>query len=528
VSTRCPERTVRLAWRVMRRAVPAAAALLAGPTVLAFWSGGYFTQPRLIAGIVAWALVFALAVAGPVPLPRTLPGRLAVGGLVLITAWSALSITWAPLRGPAVESVERLLLYLAAVLVAIGVFRIPRLQRAVEPALAAGSLIVIGYGLTGRLAPGLITLARSKSSGGQRLEQPITYWNSEGALAGMGLVLCAHLAADRSRPLAVRCLAAAATAPLGAGVYLSYSRGAIAVAVVGLAILVALTRSRGQLEAAAVALVAGAGAALAASLLPGVASLSGSLGARERDGAVMAVVLVALAAGAAALTAWRASARGTMPARDVLGGARRFTTVAIVALAAIGLVIGGLQERRGANENGGANATRLTSAYSNRYDYWQVGVREFRRHPLEGAGAASFRVAWLRERPIRESVLEVHSLPIEMAAELGIVGLLGLVLMVTGVALAASRALRSRGAIAAGWCAALLVWLLQASIDWHWQIPAVTLPALILAGALIARSEAPPEAAVVDRARARARARAGDGTPAAADPAERRAAVPAS
>ncbi len=508
----------------MRRAVPAAAAacLLAGPTVLAFWSGGYFTDPRLIAAMLAWACVFALAVAGPAPLPRMLPGRLALGGLGLIIAWSALSITWAPLRGPAVESVERLLLYAGAVLAAIGIFRIPRLRRAVEPALAAGTLVVIGYGLAGRLAPGLVTLARSKSSGG-RLEQPITYWNSEGALAGMGLVLCAHLAADRSRPLAVRCLAAAATAPLGAGVYLSYSRGAIAVAVVGLAILVALTRSRGQLEAAAVALVAGAGAAVAASLLPGVASLTGSLGARERDGAVMAVVLVALAAGAAALTAWRASAQRAAPAREVLGGARRFTTVAIVALAAIGIVIGGLQERRGANENGGANATRLTSAYSHRYDYWQIGVREFRRHPLDGAGAASFRVAWLRERPIRESVLEVHSLPIEMAAELGIVGLLGLVLMVTGVALAASRALRSRGAIAAGWCAALLVWLLQASIDWHWQIPAVTLPALILAGALIALSEAPPEVAVEP-----SRAGASEATPAAPDPAERRGAVPAS
>jgi hypothetical protein len=120
-------------------------------------------------------------------------------------------------------------------------------------------------------------------------------------------------------------------------------------------------------------------------------------------------------------------------------------------------------------------------------------------------------------------VLEVHSLPLEMAAELGIVGLLGFVLTVTGVALAAGRALRRRQAIAAGWCAALLVWLLQASIDWHWQVPAVTLPALILAGALIALSEAPPEVLVEP-----SRAGAGTATPALPDPAERRGAVPAS
>ena len=63
--------------------------------------------------------------------------------------------------------------------------------------------MVIGYGLAGRLLPGLIELDRSRSAGG-RLEQPITYWNAEGALAALGLVLCARLAGDRTRPPAVR------------------------------------------------------------------------------------------------------------------------------------------------------------------------------------------------------------------------------------------------------------------------------------------------------------------------------------
>ena len=57
----------------------AAASLLAAPTVLAFFSGGYFTEPRLIAAIVVWALVLALALTGPVPLPRGRAGRLALG-----------------------------------------------------------------------------------------------------------------------------------------------------------------------------------------------------------------------------------------------------------------------------------------------------------------------------------------------------------------------------------------------------------------------------------------------------------------
>src|SRR5919202_2819167 len=173
----------------MRRAVPAAAAacLLIAPTALAFWSGGYHSEPRLVAALVVWALVLALAATGPAPLPRTLPGALAVGGLAAIAVWSAISLLWAPLGGPANESVQRLVLYLGALLLAIGALRSRPALRAVEPALSAGGTGVIGYGLAGRLLPGVVHLARSRSAGG-RLEQPITYWNAEGALAAGGLI----------------------------------------------------------------------------------------------------------------------------------------------------------------------------------------------------------------------------------------------------------------------------------------------------------------------------------------------------
>src|SRR5919108_2838683 len=115
----------------MRRAVlfAAAACLLIVPTVLAFFSGGYFSEPRLVAAIVVWALVLVLALTGPAPLPRTLPGALAVGGLAAITVWSAISIAWAPLGGPAIQSVQRLVLYVGALLLAIGVLRTRRALR---------------------------------------------------------------------------------------------------------------------------------------------------------------------------------------------------------------------------------------------------------------------------------------------------------------------------------------------------------------------------------------------------------------
>ena len=59
----------------------------------------------------------------------------------------------------------------------------------------------------------------------------------------------------------MRVAAAAACAPLGMGVYLSYSRGALAVTVLGLIVLLAAAPTWPQLRAAVTGLVAGATAA---------------------------------------------------------------------------------------------------------------------------------------------------------------------------------------------------------------------------------------------------------------------------
>jgi O-Antigen ligase len=467
----------------------AAVCLLSAPTVLAFFSGGYFAEPRLIAALVVWSLVLALALSGDTPVPRGLPGRLALGGLAALTAWTGLSIAWAPLGGPAVESLQRLVLYAGALMLAIGAFRSPAAIRAVEPALVAGAVIVIGYGLAGRLLPGLLDLDRSRSAGG-RLEQPLTYWNAEGALAAIGLVLAAHLAADRSRSLAVRTLAGAAAVPLGAGVYLSFSRGAIAAAAVGLLLLAALAPTAAQLRAAAVALGAGAAAATVTGLVPAVASLEGS--ERSRDGALVLVALVAIAALAGLVThrLARRTPEGDGAAPSWLRHARPAAAAAVAAVAC-GLVIGGLGEKPSRAElSAGAEFQRLTTVSSNRYEYWRVGLDAFSGAPLAGVGAGGFRVEWLRERVLPEAVRDAHSIEVELAGELGLVGLLAFAVLVAGVVLAARGALPGQAELAAGWCAAIVVWLLHASIDWDWQMPAVSLPAIVLAGALVALSDA--------------------------------------
>jgi hypothetical protein len=469
------------------------ATLLAGPTLLAFYAGGYFDGPRATAAAIAWALVLLLALAGPVPLPSSRSGRVALAALAALAAWSAVSIAWAPLVGPALDSVQRILLYTAVMLAAVAVLRDPRAVRAVEPVLALGALVAIGYGLAGRLLPGVIDLLSDQSYGaGGRLEQPITYWNAEGLLAGVGLLLSVRIAGDRSRPAAMRAVAVAACAPLGAAVYLSYSRGALAVTAVGLVVLLAVAPTWPQLRAAATGVLAGAVAAACSSAFPGVASLTGSSSEQQRDGAIMLTLLVAIMLIAALLAGWAGRAERSGKARlGWLPYARRLPAVAVAAaaLCAAGLVAGGLGENNGQREPAASTASRFTTVGSVRHEYWRVGLLAFSRHPVQGLGAGGFRVFWRMERRVPHAVTEVHSLPLEMAVELGLPGLLIFFAFIGGVGAAGRRALRQGAPLAPAAAAVCTAWLLHATIDWDWQLPAVTLPVLILAAGLLAASE---------------------------------------
>jgi O-antigen ligase len=289
-------------------------------------------------------------------------------------------------------------------------------------------------------------------------------------------VLCARLAGDPGRPRAIRLIAAALAPLLAAGLYLSYSRGALAVAVLGLLVLAALAPSRAQLRAAAVVLVTGICVGVVAELLP-----------RSREGITLLAALIV----AGAVTAFLVARTAAEPSHAPAWYSRlRPLAWAATALVAAGLLVGGIAERPSKRElSSGAGAGRLTSVSSNRYEYWRVALNAFRDDPLIGAGSGGFRVVWLQERPIRETVRDTHSLEFEVAAELGLVGLLALALMCGGMIVTARRALAGHGPVAAGAAAALVVWFLHASIDWDWEMPAVTLPALVLAGLLITQAE---------------------------------------
>jgi O-antigen ligase len=466
-----------------RRSTLVAAPLLALPVVLAFFSGGYFDQPRLVAGLVACAALLAVALLAPRPLPATLAGRCVAAGLALLAAWTALSITWAPLPGRALADAERVALYLVVFLVAAAVLR-GAAARAVEPGLLAGIVLVCCYALSERVLPGLVDLDSSRSAAG-RLEQPVTYWNAMGMLAALGLVLAVRGAGDTRRPRWAQSAAAAAAPVTGAVLMLTFSRGAIVAAFAGLVVVALLTRTRKGAVAARYCVAAALAAAVAVALLPAVRTLEGD--SRDLQGAVALVVLLALTL--LVVYATRRPIRAAEAARP--DRVRRATVAGIVvAFIALILVAAAVEKGVGTPETG-ATASRLASAQSNRYAYWRVALDTFAEHPVRGIGSGGFRQVWLEKRSIEELVNDAHSLYLETAAELGLVGLLLLAAVIAGIVACGHRMVRVDRDAAIGPIAALAAFGVHAGLDWDWEMPAVTLIAVLLAAVLVTGAEPP-------------------------------------
>jgi O-antigen ligase len=191
-------------------------------------------------------------------------------------------------------------------------------------------------------------------------------------------------------------------------------------------------------------------------------------------GAAMLAVVVGLAAACAFAASRIDSARPVAYLRPL-------AAAALVAALAVTI----LSVRSGTPTTG---SERLVSAQSNRYDYWRVAVATFADHPLNGIGTGSFRVEWLLRRDRDESVRDAHSLYLETAAELGIIGLAALAVFLFGIVSMARSSPGAGGAIGA-----LAVYAVHAGLDWDWEMPALTLVALTLA-ARLATADAPPDA----------------------------------
>jgi hypothetical protein len=454
------------------------AALVPGAVVLAAGAadGGFFPTAW---GLLAIAL-FSLAGIGLLVRERIVLGSLEWGvlvGLAALVAWIALSMVWSasPLRS--LREAERGLIYVAGVFAVLITVRRRALAVLLGGVVAAISAIA-AYGFVSRLFPTRPIAVDPVE--GTLLIEPLGYANALGLLAAIGLLLALTVAAAARTPLA-RALAAAAPILLLPVLYLSASRGAWLALVGGLAVALAFDPKR--LRSIALLLTLAPAGALAVWFTVAAHALrdpQARLAEAARSGhrLALALALLALAAAGASFVIDRVEAALRRQRAVLLTGRRRRAVLlggATVVIAA--LVFAGL---RSAGEPG---------VLGDRPAYWRVARAQYEAHPWLGSGAGTFEQYWQRARPIPVDVRDAHNLYLETLAELGPLGLASLLVALL-VPLRAGMAAR-RHQLAPGATGAYVAFLVHAGLDWDWEMPAVTLAALLCAagGLLAARRE---------------------------------------
>lgn len=478
-------------------------------TALAFWSGGYFITEWGVAAIIVLALLALVRAFAPVSFGGRL-GAVALAGWGGLALWQGISAQWAAEPHLAYEAMNLTLFYGACFALALVCTRRPAHLTVALHAALVGSVVVCGYALGSRLLPDLIG-----GDGEPRLSNPITYWNGLGIIAAFGVALAVGLAARRAGPWWLR-MAAGATAPLLlTTLLLTYSRGAILSLVVGLLVMLAIVPGRIETAASMVATV-GVSVPLLGWMNGNdrLAAISGQLPEHADAGqtGLMLVVLTMLAAAAATgLGAW---AVARLPERR-----RRVTGVALGSVAAAAVIValavnwpsqgpvGWAQDQfasfKSFNTTARVEAESVqdriaVAAGSGRWQNWSVAAEQFTSSPITGTGAGDYRFEWAQNRDVDLYVLNAHSLYLEVLGELGLVGLV-LLLVPAGAALVAFVVMRghvpgsSRAADGALAITAAVVVAAHAGGDWDWQLPATVLGAAALAGALIgAAADATP------------------------------------
>jgi hypothetical protein len=421
--------------------------------------GGYAPSAWYPGGLVILAGLAAVILCRPQP---TQTARIALVLFALFGGWSLLSITWAAVRGDAWDGANRTLLYLAV----YAIFALPR-WRAAEAAVLVG-LLAVGTAAIGLAA----AIAGGSAYIDGRLAAPIGYANATGALYLTMFWPALALATFRGTHWAARAiLLASAGVSLELGV-LAQSRATLLAGAAALVVYLVGIRERGRALAFLLPVV---GVALAAlpRLLDVFAAAPEDAG-QAADAAAEALVISALVLILAGALVGRL---------EHLSPRAALVPVAIVGIAM--LAVAGVRAAQSA-ENGALGSTRLASGLeTGRYDLWRVALEEVKSQPLLGAGTDNFAVDFVRLRRDGEEPLYPHSLILRPFSQTGIVGGALFLALLAAAAAAAVRARRQdplAGAVVAGTLAAAAYWVVHGSLDWLWEIPALTAPVFALLG----------------------------------------------
>lgn len=449
-----------------------------------------------------------------------------LGLLFAFAAWSALSLLWTVAPDNTWLELNRAFAY--GLVLLLGIAAGASYPRALER-LAAGYLIVAVlvalYAFGGKAIPGVHlggVFDLDQTSLFPRLRAPLEYWNALALFCAMAVPIALRFAVAAGRRV-WRLGSAGALFLLFTVLGLTYSRGgmlAAVVAVVASLWLGSTGRTLRSLWIALAALVASALPLTLALVQPALTLERVPLALRESAGLYVLYAFLgglALVVALAFVVELAGNRVGWRPGWDRWARRGRRTGAALVAILVVAAVANGSVGSAidSFTSEGGASVSdpsRVISANSgHRWTWWNEAMGAFSARPLEGWGAGSFPVTHLLYRHNRLPVQQPHSVPVQFLAETGIVGFLlafgGCVLLVGGALWGARRLPRGRErALAAAAAAAGLAWLVHGLVDWDWDMPGVTVPALVFLGVAAGRSGLPLRSPNVPRWNATGRA----------------------
>jgi hypothetical protein len=419
--------------------------------------GAYFTPGQLAVGLfVAAALALALVAC---PLSDGDRRLAPVPCLFGLAGWALLV---AALRGFPIRGLPPVLLVIGVVAVLVVCRRTSGADR---------EILVIGIITTALLvgAAGWLGIAfriggwRWQAQGLWRASSTLTYPNATAAVLVAVVLLVIALLTDRDRSLPLRL--AATSLLIGTGATLSRA-GLIALAA-GLVMLMLLLGVRMVLSVS-IGPIVGSLVALI-GLLP---SMSATDGGSPALATITLLFGLLIGAGLAYMT----------PRRAV--GA-----VSAVCLSGVlALVAAGPDHVAGAADK--VASARLTVASADRFHGVQAALRTLADQPLTGAGSGIAEWHWTESNGVQGTLRYVHNEYVQLAAELGLVGiaLLAAVLVSLGWLLWQARSAGAPRPLWAGVVAGICAFALHSGLDFVWHIPAIPLLMAALVGLVLPAS----------------------------------------
>jgi O-Antigen ligase len=458
---------------------------------LAGTEGGYFPAAWAWATFAfAWLCGLSLLLRSAIVISSA--ERVFMTAWVALTAWIGLSALWSDDVPQTVLELERTLVYSAAVVTFAVVLQKQSARWLLGGALAAISA-VSAFSIATRLFPGHLRIYDPAFI--YRLAQPIGYWNALSLFTAIGALLALGFAA-RGRTVAVRAASAAVLLLLLPTFYFTFGRAGWIALAAGFVLTVAIDPRRLQfLVTILIVTPAVACAIWVASRSEGLTREGASVAQAAHDGHRYALVVVALALlNGLLVAAASVIERRVRPSRRTRTGfAALVAAVALGGLVVVFVRFGSpptLVDRAWSafkappphvvNLN-----RRLTNFSGNgRYDLWRLAWDNARGHRLAGTGAGTYERYFLAHQPAGIGrVKDAHGLYIETLSELGVIGL---VLLVVAVGVPLVAALQARGnPIVPAAAGAYTAFLAHAFVDWDWEVPAVMLAGLVCAVAVL-------------------------------------------